>query len=157
VKRLVLWSAVILLTVFVPPAKAAMPPVKPTEAVPCYDDDRPIGKGSAKVWVLHNQLAATNPCTYWVTFSWNFDPANPAREDVLFLAPGKKFNWDKAHAPHGFSFPSADEWSGAGLLKGKYVCRYPFFTYGFAKRVYAYNDVRPVPKCVSKNGGWAAP
>ncbi|MGH9012291.1 MAG: hypothetical protein ACRDYF_20970 [Acidimicrobiia bacterium] len=92
-----------------------------------FDDDEPIGKGSAKVWVLPKQLAATNPCTYWIRISWGWDPSNPNKQYELFLAPGKKFNWDKAHA------------------------------YGFAKRVYAYNDLRSVPKCIKKNGGWVAP
>jgi hypothetical protein len=154
-RRLGLLTALILLTVFVPPARAAMPPVAPSLKIGCYDDDRPIGKGSAKIWVFPDQLAVTNPCTYWVKFTWGWDPSDPYRQHEIFVAPGKKFNWDAAHALGGLKFP-LEHWD-ATLLKGKYVCRYPFYTYAYAKRVYAYNDARPVPKCVERNGSWLAP
>jgi len=155
VKRLVLSMVVVLLTVVAPPAKAAMPPVVPSMEIPCYDDDEPIGKGSAKVWVFPEQVAVTNPCHYWINFTWGWQPTDPHRQHVLFVAPGKKFNWDAAHARGGLRFPLED-WD-ATLLKGKYVCRYPFYTYAYAKRVYAYNDARSVPKCLNKNGMWLAP
>lgn len=155
-KRFGLLSVFILLTVFMPPAKAAMPPIAPSEVFPCFDDGKPIGKGRAKVWVLPDRLAAKNPCTYWIKIGWGYPRTDPDNQYVLFLAPGKKFNWDAAHAPGGFSFPRVNDW-GAQLLKGKYVCRYPFYRYGFAKRVYAHNDVRSVPKCVNKNGAWVKP
>ena len=154
-KRLVLSMVVVLLTAFAPPAKAAMPSVAPSDTIPCFDDDRPIGKGSAKIWVLPEQLAMTNPCTWWVMVSWGWDPANPNHQHVLYLAPGKKFNWDKAHALGGLKFPLRD-WDFS-LMRSRYICRYPFFTYGYAKRVYAYDDARSVPKCVNEDGGWVKP
>lgn len=154
-KRVVLAMVVVLLTVFAPPAEAAMPPAAPSATIPCFDDNKPIGKGSAKIWVFPKQVAITNPCTWWVNFTWGWDPAEPNRDHRIFVAPGKKFNWDKAHALGGLKFPLED-WD-ATLLKGKYVCRYPFLTYGYAKRIYAYNDARSVPKCVNKNGSWVKP
>ena len=155
VKRLVLSMVVVLLTVLAPPANAAMPPMLPSIAMPCVNDDEPIGKGWAKIWVLPEQVAITNPCTWWVKIEWGWDPANPNHQHVLFLAPGKKFNWDKAHALGGLKFPL--DRLDASLMRSYLVCRYPFFTYGYAKRVYAYDDARSVPKCVNKNGGWVKP
>ena len=158
-KRLIPVAVLALTTMVVPPAHAAMPPTPPSEALECRDDDKRIGKGSAKVWVVSGeQLAATNPCTYPLMIHWWF--GDSARENVIAVAPGKKFNWDAAHAPKkGFQFPKGTEdhgW-GASLLLPKYACRHPQRSYEYAVKVYAWNDVRPLVACVNRNGEWRKP
>ncbi len=136
------------------PAEAAVPDTPANRVIPCGN-----GK-AARVWQELNwghpaldeepfleRLAAENPCTKWLEISWGESAFGEGDNDFssVFLAPGKKFNWSASQIKrYGADTPAG----GPGyteLVGSKQVCAPK--SYAFAKRVYRYNDLRPVGDC----------
>jgi hypothetical protein len=156
VKRTVIVLAGLLLGIAVPsvPAGAAMPKTPPDWSWTCAS-----GK-SAKVWFQYQNrdmtapvvlMAAKNPCKTWIAIYWH----NPDRSiySRVFLAPGKKFNWDQAHIEANGADTPADGGFHVGRERNREACGGPNDSMGrpwaFHKRIYSYKDVRPVPECAS--------
>jgi hypothetical protein len=138
------------------PAEAALPVTEPTRVIHCgtkaalvWQETRHVDRvvdGELYEELAFTTLAAVNPCREWLEISWGGDPNRPKPEfSSLFLAPGKKFNWDEWQISKYRADTPVWYTGYTELVSPKQVCAPK--SYNFAKKVYKYNDVRSVGDC----------
>jgi hypothetical protein len=138
-----------------PRAGAALPKTAPSQTLRCAN-----GK-TAKVWTEYGApyrrlslLAAENPCKdRWLAMDWPGESESDPYGDTIFLAPGKRFNWDEPHLSEWGMWEYEYEDAGASLVLPKDACVSNYeteesgLTSFSGSLVYGYNDVRDAPEC----------
>lgn len=136
------------------PAEAALPTSPPSETLACAN-----GK-TAKAWMnygaeygLLSMLAVDNPCKgQWVELAWPGWSVSDPYGQWIYVAPGKRFNWDGPRLREWRATGEAGEFTGARLVAPGAACvRNYEAANGWSsfngKLVYSYDDVRAAPEC----------